>query len=79
VTTQIRRQRRRNIQEAVALGREFANIDLQSEQVAEFNYPPTGCCGTYRMASLSYKRLARKLLTLRSREVSVGAQALLSL
>jgi Transposase DDE domain group 1 len=43
------RQRPDNVKEAVVVRREFENIKLQSEQVAEFNYRPSGCRETYRM------------------------------
>jgi Transposase DDE domain group 1 len=43
------RQRPDNVKEAVVVRREFDNIRLQSEQVAEFNYQPTACRQTYRM------------------------------
>jgi hypothetical protein len=43
------RQRPDNVKEAVVVRREFENIRLQSEQVAEFNYQPTACRENYRM------------------------------
>jgi hypothetical protein len=43
------RQRPDNVKEAVVVQREFENIKLVSEQVAEFNYRPTACRTTYRM------------------------------
>lgn len=43
------RTRPDNVKEAVVVQREFENIRLRSEQVAEFNYRPTGCRETYRM------------------------------
>jgi hypothetical protein len=43
------RTRPDNVKEAVVIRREFENIQLQAEQVAEFNYRPTGCRKTYRM------------------------------
>jgi hypothetical protein len=49
---QVRTQPRRrpdNVKEAVVIRREFDNIKLRSEQVAEFNYRPSGCRETYRM------------------------------
>jgi hypothetical protein len=48
VQTQPRR-RPDNVKEAIVVRREFDNIKLQSEQVAEFNYQPTACRQTYRM------------------------------
>jgi hypothetical protein len=44
-----RRQRPANVKEAVVVQRQFDNIKLRSEQVAEFNYRPTACRNTYRM------------------------------
>jgi hypothetical protein len=43
------RQRPDNVKEAVVVRREFENIRLRSEQVAEFPYRPTACRTTYRM------------------------------
>jgi hypothetical protein len=43
------RTRPDNVKEAVVVQREFENIRLRSEHVAEFNYRPTGCRETYRM------------------------------
>ncbi len=43
------RQRRDNVKEAVVVRREFENIKLRSEDVAEFNYQPTACRETYRL------------------------------
>jgi hypothetical protein len=43
------RTRPDNVQEAVVVRREFENIKLVAEQVAEFNYRPTACRTTYRM------------------------------
>lgn len=43
------RQRPDNVKEAVVVRREFENIKLVAEQVAEFNYRPTACRQTYRM------------------------------
>src|SRR5262245_9348171 len=43
------RERPDNVKEAVVVRREFENIRLRSEQVAEFNYRPTACRTTYRM------------------------------
>jgi Transposase DDE domain group 1 len=59
------RQRPDNVKEAVVIRREFDNIKLQSEQVAEFNYRPSGCRETYRMVvvrkSLSVEKGERVL------------------
>jgi hypothetical protein len=43
------RQRPDNVKEAIVVAREFENIRLCSEEVAEFNYQPTACKETYRM------------------------------
>jgi hypothetical protein len=49
---QVRTQRRRrpkNVKEPIVKEREFKNIKLVSEEVAEFNYRPTACRKTYRL------------------------------
>src|SRR5262249_51926051 len=43
------RERPDNVKEAVVVRREFENIKLVAEHVAEFNYRPTACRTTYRM------------------------------
>jgi hypothetical protein len=43
------RQRPDNVKETIVVARQFENIRLRSEEVAEFNYRPTGCRQTYRM------------------------------
>jgi Transposase DDE domain group 1 len=43
------RQRPDNVKEAIVVQREFENIRLHSEQVAEFDYRPSACRHTYRM------------------------------
>jgi len=43
------RQRPDNVKEAVVVRRQFDNIKLRCEQVAEFNYQPTACHTVYRM------------------------------
>jgi hypothetical protein len=43
------RERRANVKEAVVKEREFKNIRLKSEDVAEFSYRPTACERQYRM------------------------------
>ena len=48
----VRRIRPENIKEKVVREREFKNIRLCSEQVAEFDYRPTHCKKTYRMIAL---------------------------
>ena len=51
VSTQSR-QRPDKVKEAVVVARQFENIRLQSEQVAEFAYRPTACRREYRMVVL---------------------------
>ena len=43
------RHRPKNVKEAKVIEREFKNIRLRSEEVAEFLYSPTFCQKTYRM------------------------------
>jgi hypothetical protein len=43
------RQRPENVKEQVVKDREFKNIRLKSEQVAEFDYRPVHCNKSYRM------------------------------
>jgi hypothetical protein len=43
------RQRPDNVKEAIVVQREFENLRLRSEQVAEFDYRPGACRHTYRM------------------------------
>jgi hypothetical protein len=43
------RQRPPNVKRRIVRQREFENLVLQSEEVAEFDYRPTGCTKTYRM------------------------------
>jgi Transposase DDE domain group 1 len=43
------RERPDNIKEAIVVQREFENIKLRSEQVAEFTYQPSACGQAYRM------------------------------
>jgi hypothetical protein len=56
------RQRPENVKEQVVKEREFKNIRLQSEQVAEFDYRPSHCNKTYRMV------VVRKNLTVEKGE-----------
>jgi len=56
------RQRPENVKDQVVKEREFKNIRLQSEQVAEFDYSPTHCRKTYRMV------VVRKNLTVEKGE-----------
>jgi len=46
------RDRPDNVKERIVKEREFENIRLQSEQVAEFDYSPTKCRRTYRIVVL---------------------------
>jgi hypothetical protein len=46
------RQRPDNVKEAKVVEREFTNIRLLSEDVAEFTYSPTSCKKTYRIVVL---------------------------
>jgi hypothetical protein len=43
------RQRPENIKEQIVVAREFENIRLRSEDVAEFEYTPTKCTKSYRV------------------------------
>lgn len=43
------RERPDNVKEAVVVQREYENIKLRSEQVAEFTYQPTACRQAYRL------------------------------
>jgi len=43
------RQKPENVKERIVREREYENIRLQSEQVAEFEYQPTHCQKSYRM------------------------------
>jgi hypothetical protein len=54
-----RRRRPENVKEAIVVEREFENIRLRSEDVAEFNYRPTACRETYRMIVVR-KNLSRE-------------------
>jgi hypothetical protein len=51
VKTQPRR-RHQNVKEAIVVARQFMNLKLRSEEVAEFNYRPVACRNTYRMVVL---------------------------
>lgn len=46
------RGRRRNVKEAIVVQREFENIRLESEHVAEFRYRPVKCGRAYRVVVL---------------------------
>jgi hypothetical protein len=46
------RQRPANVKEQVVRRREFKNICLKSEHVAECSYQPTACCNSYRLIVL---------------------------
>ena len=56
------RRRPENVKEQVVKEREFKNIRLESEQVAEFDYRPTHCRKSYRMV------VVRKNLTVEKGE-----------
>jgi hypothetical protein len=56
------RQRPENVKEQIVKEREYKNIRLRSEQVAEFDYRPTHCKETYRMV------VVRKNLTVEKGE-----------
>jgi hypothetical protein len=43
------RRRPRNVKRRIIRQREYLHLELQSEQVAEFNYQPTACSQPYRM------------------------------
>ena len=59
------RERPFNFKEQAVKDREFENIRLESEQVAEFNYRPTNCKKSYRMIvvrkNLTVERGERRL------------------
>lgn len=57
------RRRPENVKEQVIKEREFKNIRLESEQVAEFDYRPKNCRKTYRMV------VVRKNLTIEKGEI----------
>jgi hypothetical protein len=57
------RDRPENVKEKVVKDREFNNIRLRSEHVAEFDYRPTHCNKTYRMV------VVRKNLTVEKGEI----------
>jgi hypothetical protein len=46
------RQRPENVKERIVVEKQYQNIKLQSEDVAEFAYRPTACKKTYRVISL---------------------------
>ncbi len=52
------RQRPDNVKEAIVVARQFDNIRLNGEEVAEFNYQPTACNKVYRMVVVR-KNLSR--------------------
>jgi len=54
-----RRKRPANVKAAIVREREFENIRLESEEVAEFDYRPTACKQTYRMVVVR-KNLTRE-------------------
>jgi Transposase DDE domain group 1 len=59
------RERPRNVKEAIVKEREFENIRLQSEEVAEFDYAPGHCSRSYRIV------VVRKNLTVERGELAL--------
>jgi len=49
------RQKPVNVKERIVREREYKNLALQYEDVAEFNYSPTCCKGEYRVVALRKK------------------------
>jgi len=54
------RQKPANVKERIVVEREYENIRLESEQVAEFDYCPTKCNKTYRIVVLRKNLSAEK-------------------
>jgi hypothetical protein len=46
------RQRPANVKAAIIVEREFKNLRLEAEAVAEFAYPPVACAKPYRMVGV---------------------------
>ncbi len=59
------RERPENVKDAIVQSREFENIRLRSEEVAEFDYAPGHCCRSYRIVVL------RKNLTVERGETAL--------
>jgi hypothetical protein len=59
------RQRRKNVKEEIVREREFKNIRLVSEEVAEFQYKPAACDKAYRVI------VVRKDLTVEKGEIKL--------
>ena len=59
------RERPENVKERIVVEREFKNLKLNSEDVAEFEYRPTSCKRSYRMVVL------RKNLTVEKGEAEL--------
>lgn len=59
------RKRPPNVKEAIVRSREFENINLQSEEVAEFDYGPGPCRRSYRIVAV------RKNLTVERGELAL--------
>src|SRR5206468_35673 len=53
------RQRPDNVKEAIVVARQFDNLRLWGEEVAEFNYQPTACRQSYRLVVVR-KNLSRQ-------------------
>jgi hypothetical protein len=58
------RARPENVKERIVREREFENIRLESEEVAEFSYRPTKCRKTYRVVTLKKNLAVEKGQTL---------------
>jgi len=52
------RQRPENVKERIVVEKEYENIKLLGEQVAEFAYRPTACQRAYRVIALLRKKLS---------------------
>jgi hypothetical protein len=59
------RQRPRNVKEDIVKARQFENLRLRSEDVAEFDYAPGNCCRSYRIV------VVRKNLTIERGELAL--------
>ena len=51
------REKPENVKARIVIEREFKNIRLTSEEVAEFEYRPSKCKKTYRMVVAGVSRL----------------------
>ena len=57
------RQRPRNVKAATIVARDFKNLRLEAEAVAEFPYTPTACRTPYRMVVVRKKSRSRRAST----------------